>query len=344
MTSDQISVSVIIPARNEERYIAGCLKSILANQVDMGKVEILVSDGRSTDQTRSLVRQFTASYPNVHLLDNEKQIVSTALNLGIRQARGQYIFVLGAHAEYPLDYLRICIEEMERTKADVVGGSLRTEPGAKTMVAKAIALLSQHRFGVGGSQFRLGRCDRFVDTVPYPAYKREIFDRVGLYDETLVRHQDFELNSRIRAAGGRIFLSSRVQNIYFNVPTVLQLARQAYSNGLWLGRTWLRRPGSFSARHAAPVLFVIVLLATIIFGPLVPYLYLLSKLMLSAYAFLAIVSTMQLSFRRGLLLLFTLPWLFFIHHLSYGIGTLTGLMTWQDLGRSRIPMPQSATE
>ena len=239
--------------------------------------------GRQTTLAR-LLEQRATSCSNVRLLDNPKKIVPAALNLGIREAKGEYVVILGAHAEYPPNYLSTCIEELQRTKADVVGGTLKTKPGADTTMAEAIALLSQHPFGVGGSGFRIGWGDRYVDTVPYPAYIKNLFARVGFYNESLVRHQDFELNSRIRASGGRIFLSSKLQNTYYNVPTLYELARQAFRNGLWLGRAWIRCPVSFSWRHAVPAIFVSAILGLAVLAPFLPLLRYLGGFVLLLYA------------------------------------------------------------
>jgi glycosyltransferase involved in cell wall biosynthesis len=340
MELSSIQISVIIPARNEQRYIGKCLHSVLANDVQPEQLEILVADGRSGDQTRAIVREIAATHANVRLVDNPKRIVSAALNLGIREAKGKYIFILGAHAEYPPNYLRTCIEELQRTKADVVGGTLRTQPGADTHVAKAIALLSQHPFGVGNSGFRIGWGDRFVDTVPYPAYNKDVFLRVGFYNESLVRHQDFELNSRIRAAGGRIFLSSKVQNTYYNVPTLYHLARQAFGNGLWLGRAWVRHPVSFSCRHAVPLLFVLAVLGTALLGLFAPAVHLLAVFILVLYAVLAVRSAAQLAWHHGLKFFPVLPGLFFVHHFAYGLGTTVGLLTWHAQASIQNPLEE----
>jgi len=335
-----ILISVIIPARNEGKYIERCLESVLTNDFPQEQLEILVVDGGSIDNSRSIVMQKAAHHSNVRLLDNPKKIVSTGLNIGIRQARGEYIVVLGAHAEYPSNYLSTCVEELQRTKADVVGGCLRTKPGADTTMAKAIALLSEHPFGVGGSGFRIGWGDRYVDTVPYPAYTRDVFDRIGYYNEALVRHQDFELNSRIRASGGRIFLSSKIQNTYYNVPTLYELVRQAFRNGLWLGRAWLHCRASFSWRHAVPLAFVSALLGSAFVGMFVPFLHYLTALISALYVLAAVRSAAQLSWRHGSKFLLVLPGLFFIHHFAYGLGTLTGILTWHSLA----PLQESPIE
>ena len=342
MPEVNIQVTVVIPMRNEARYIGKCLDSVLANDFPKDRLEILVVDGRSTDDSRAIVEQRAAGCSNVRILDNPKKIVPVGLNMGIREARGEYVVILGAHADYPPNYLSTCIAELQRTNADVVGGTLKTKPGADTAVAEAIALLSQHPFGVGGSGFRVGWGDRYVDTVPYPAYVKEVLVRAGLYNESLVRHQDFELNARIRASGGRIFLSSKLQNTYYNVPTLYQLARQAFRNGLWLGRAWIPCPGSFSWRHAVPAMFVAGVLGSGLLALFSPPLRYLPGLVLLPYMVLALVSAAQLAWRNGVRFFLLLPGLFFIHHFAYGVGTIGGVLTGHSLARvSAAPLQKS---
>src|SRR5687767_4417714 len=205
-----IVASVVIPMRNEEAHIGGCLRSLLANDFDPASYEIVVVDGESTDRSVEVVAAVAASSSvPIRLLSNPKRIAPTGMNIGIRDAYGRYIIRVDAHSEYPPQYIRVCIEELERTGAANVGGTFQTFPGADTVMAKGIALMTQHPVGVGNAGFRIGVKDSYVDTVPYGAYRRELFESVGMFREDLVRHQDYELNARIRKAGGRIFLSSR---------------------------------------------------------------------------------------------------------------------------------------
>src|SRR5690348_881901 len=145
----QPTVSIILPMRNEEKYIGKCLKSILENDFPQNEIEILVVDGRSQDGSREVVAAIAAQHPQVRIIDNPKGIVPPGLNAAIRVAKGRYIIRMDAHSEYPTHYISACVQELEKGKADVVGGRLITKPGAETLSARAIALLSQHPFGVG---------------------------------------------------------------------------------------------------------------------------------------------------------------------------------------------------
>ena len=328
MSSRPLIVTIIVPMKNEERYVGKCLDTILANDFPMDQCEILVMDGRSTDRSRTIVEEKAAQYPMIQLLDNPKEIASTAMNLGIRAAKGQYIFRMDAHSEYPPNYIRTCLEELERTGAENVGGRLITRPGSDSLIAKAIALMTQHPVGVGNSAHRIGLGDRFVDTVPFSAFHRSLFEKIGFYREDLVRHQDYELNARIRKAGGKIYLSSKIDVTYYNVPDVARVMRQAYVNGAWMVHAWLRTPGSFSVRHGAPLAFVSALLGSLLLSPFFGVFRIALLAIIAIYLLFIFAASLQISLRHGLVFLVVLPFLFASYHLCYGAATLIGFLRY----------------
>jgi len=346
MTEKTIAVSVIIPMRNEERYIGRCLNSILGNDFPSDDMEILVADGRSTDRSRDIVREIARRNPQVRLIDNPKRTVPPGLNAAIGQSKGRYIIRMDAHSEYPATYITNCVRELARGDAEVVGGRLITRPGAKTLAGEAIALLSQHPFGVGNSGFRLGWGGRYVDTVPFGAFRREVFDQVGLFREGLIRHQDFEMNARIRHSGGKIFLSPNIYLFYYNLPTVSRLLSRAFRDGLWVGRAWIRYPITFCARHCAPLVLLLSILIPLILRPLVPAAPLVSAAAVSAYLLLMLASSIQIAVRQGTRMLMILPFLFLSFHLIYGLGILSGLLTAHVIPREQpvAANPQSLPE
>jgi glycosyltransferase involved in cell wall biosynthesis len=321
-----LAVSILVPMRNEERWIGRCLDTISHNGFPSDRYEVLVLDGGSTDRSRAIVEQKACKFSNIRLVDNPGQYVPHGLNLGIKEARGRYILIFGAHVEYPANYIAACVHELEAGEADVVGGGLITMPGAETSVARAIALMTQHPFGVGNSRFRIGRSRSFVDTVPYGAYRRELFERYGGYREDLLRNQDLELSARLRAHGAKILMISDARPIYHNVATISKLIRQAYANGLWLGRCWIWYPVCFSWRHAVPAVFVLLLLLCAVAATLSAVSALAFALILAIYFAAAFVSGMSVARRAGTRYLFLLPPLFFVFHAAYGIGTLAGLL------------------
>lgn len=323
-----ITASIIIPMRNEEKYIGKCLQSILANDFPKNQYEVLVIDGASTDRSRAIVDQMSPWFQNLRLIDNPRGIVPTGLNAAIRASRGRYIIRMDAHTEYAENYISACVRELQRSRADVVGGRLITRPGADTLTAHAIALMTQHPFGVGNSAFRIDSPAREVDTVPFGAFRREVFDKVGLFRESLVRHQDFEMNARIRAAGGKILLDPSIRPTYYNVPTFRKFMRQAYLNGIWMGRSWTRYPVCFCWRHAAPLGFVSALIVPLLASVVFPKAALLTAMILAVYVLAALFSSVHIASRNGVRFLAVLPLLFLSYHVIYGLSTVWGLLTF----------------
>jgi cellulose synthase/poly-beta-1,6-N-acetylglucosamine synthase-like glycosyltransferase len=335
---DEITASVIIPMRNEERYIGKCLQSILANDFPRNRYEVLVVDGASTDRSRAIAEEIAPWFGSLRILDNPKAIVPTAMNVAIRASRGRYIIRMDAHAEYPADYISACVEELEKGDADVVGGRLITRPGADTLIARAIALMTQHRFGVGNSAFRINSVAREVDTVPFGAFRKQVFQEVGLFQESLIRHQDFEMNARIRAAGGKIRLDPDIRPTYYNVPTFRKFMRQGYLNGVWMGRSWTRYPVCFCWRHAAPLAFVGSMVVPLVVSLMFPKAALAGAAVMVAYLLGAVISSAHIASRHGARYLLVLPSLFLTYHVVYGLSTIWGFLTF-----FRIP-PAKKTE
>ncbi len=328
----KLAVSIIIPMRNEAEYIGRCLDSVLANRFPEDQYEILVADGESEDASREIALARAAEHGSIRLLHNPGRAVASGMNLGIRQARGRYIIRMDAHAEYPPDYIENCISELQRTGAGNAGGRCITRPGSDTTMGKAIARFTQTRAGVGNAAYRLGAGDCYVDTVPFGAFPREVFDHVGLYREDLVRNQDFELNARLRRAGYRIYLSSKISTVYYNSGTFGKFMRQGWMNGIWAARMWLRYPGSFCWRHAAPLSFAVSLLSSMLLGLWCRPALWAGCAALSIYLAVALVTAVAIGAGHGWkcspYVLLVMP----CYHLLYGFGTLVGLC-------STNPMP-----
>lgn len=326
--SRPVRVSIVVPMKNEERYIGRCLETILTNDFPMDQCEILVMDGRSTDRSRTIVEEKATQSPLIRLIDNPEGIAPTAMNRGIHVARGEYILRMDAHSEYPPNYIRTCLEEIERTGADNVGGRWITKPGSDSLLARGIALMTQHPAGVGNSAYRIGLGDRFVDTVPFGAFRKSLFEKVGYYREDLMRHQDYELNARIRKAGGKIYLSSKIDITYHNVPDLSRFMRQAYGNGIWMAPAWLSTPGSFSLRHGAPLAFVSSLLGCLLLSAFSEFFRILLLAMVAVYLLFVLAASIHISWRHGVAFLVVLPTLFVLYHLCYGAATLIGFLRY----------------
>lgn len=308
--------------RNEERRIGQCLKSIIEGTYPLANCEILAVDGASKDHSREILLRKIMHIPYAHLLSNTKQQVSAGLNIAIRQSRAEFVFRMDAHCEYSRDYFKMCLQELKRTRAANVGGGLETMPGGTNWVSRCIASVSKHPVGVGNAAFRLGKSGQYVDTVPFGAYRREIFETVGVYHEDLPRNQDYELNARIRAAGFPIYLSAYIQTTYYNSTHIIDFMRQASKNGWFAMRCWLLNPQSFCWRHAAPMLFVISMTFLIGLSTHYSYAQLAGIICGLSYIIALLRAGIQIAqhndWRHALLA----PTLIAAYHLTYGIATL----------------------
>jgi GT2 family glycosyltransferase len=284
----------------------------------------LVIDGCSTDHSRELVSQYIQERYHLYLLDNPRQTTSTALNIGLRQARGKYIIRLDAHTIIASDYVRRCVELLEETGAANVGGLMR--PVGTTYVGQAIALATTTPFGIGDSKFHYLEREQFVDTVYMGAFRREVFDRVGLFDEELIRNQDYELNIRIRKAGGKILLSPKIISHYTPRSSLKALWRQYFQYGHWKVQTLKKHPDSLRWRQVIPPLFVAVLSISLMLSVVWQPVRRLFTLVTGVYLLANSVASTIAATRGGWRYLPILPIVFASIHLAWGLGFWYGLI------------------
>ncbi len=320
-------VSVIMPIRNEACYIERSLGSVLDQDYPHDRMEVLVVDGMSDDGTRKVVQYICerTSQLCVTLLDNPSRIVPPALNIGLRHARGEIIVRVDGHCEIEPDYVRRCVAALHETGADNVGG-LQQAIGT-TPVADAIALATSSPFGVGGARFHYATQPAWVDTVYLGAYRREIFDRIGGFDEELVRNQDDELNFRLTQAGGKIWLDPSIRSVYYSRAGLRKLWRQYFQYGFYKVRVMQKRGGVASWRHLVPGAFVLSLLASV----LIAFVTRKPRWLLSVagpYA-AANVAASTWAGRHSPSILPLLPAIFATLHCAYGLGFLVGLWHWR---------------
>ncbi len=324
MSTPNPTVSILIPCYNEAKWIDGCLHSVFAFEPIEAGFEVLVIDGLSSDGTREHLEKWQRQQANLWVLDNPGRIVPKAMNLGIQAARGQWIVRLDAHSTYPPNYLRLCLETSQRTGADNVGGVAIARLRSEQPQARLTQALTTHWFGVGNATFRLDATEGPADTVPFGCFRRQVFDQIGLYDERLVRNQDYELNRRLVQAGGRIWLNPAIQVLYRNQDSLRGLFRQAVFTGQWNPWMWYLAPYTFAARHAIPGAFVLTLIGLGLLSLGWGLAGLLAALGLAAYGVVALFAAFQQSQRYGGWMLPILPFLFLAYHVSYGVGTLWG--------------------
>jgi succinoglycan biosynthesis protein ExoA len=314
-----------MPVRNEENYIRASLQSLVNQNYPPDEGEILVVDGRSSDRTREIIEEIRRQNPQVCCLDNPAGIVPTAMNIGIRASRGKVIIRADGHNVYPPDYAANCVRYLEETGADNVGGPCVTVAANESFSARLVAAVLRSPFGVGNSKFRTSREARFVDTVPFGAFRREIFDRVGMYNEKLVRNQDNELNARIRKAGGKIYLTPALSTHYHPVKNFLGLLKYAFKTSQWHIFTLRENRESMSLRHLAPAVFLVLFLV------LCPASFVSSiaqALLISifcAYIVTGFCFSLRSKTKGNWDVGFAQPLATFCFHIAYGAGTLFGL-------------------
>lgn len=335
-------VSVVLPARNEGKYIRDCLRSLLTCDYPADLIEFIVIDGDSDDDTPEIVEAIARFDPRLRLFHNPDRTVPYAMNIGIRAARGEMIVRVDAHAQYPANYIRQNVHTLLATGADNAGGCWDTRPGSDTAIAKAIAYSLTHPFGVGNAGFRVGGKEGDVDTVPFGAFRRRIFTEVGLYHETLTRHQDYELNSRIRKGGGRVYLDPNIHCTYYARPNLLKLWKQKFNDGKWCVYSWLVCPEAYAHRHLLPgvVAGAAAILGTLsFFSPLALGLFIF---LTSAYLFMTALAAIGLALTHKSLSALLSPIVFPVLHFGHGIGVLWGSLTagaWARQARALRPAP-----
>jgi glycosyltransferase involved in cell wall biosynthesis len=328
-------VSVIVPCRNERAYIAKCLDSIRANDYAAERTEIIVVDGASDDGTRAILEDYARRWPQMHWFDNPTQTTPAALNIGIRRARGDIIMRVDAHCRYSDNYISRLVSWLEQSGADNVGGVCRTLPGSHTLTARAIAAALSHPFGVGDSHFRIGTSiAKWVDTVPFGCYRRSVFERIGLFDEELVRNQDDELNQRLLKNGGRILLVPDVVSDYYARDCLRKVARMYYQYGYFkpLVARKLGRVGT--VRQLVPAALLISLAVTLLLSPWLIVSRWAFAGVLGAYLVVLLLTMLQSSIRNGLRVSALLAATFPVIHFSYAAGSLRGIVDFVLLGRS----------
>lgn len=326
-------VSIIVPIRNEGRYITGCLNSIYQQDYPHDQIELFVVDGCSTDHTREIVQSFENRDIPLTLLDNPGRIVPIAMNIALRKAKGDVIVRVDGHCEIAPDYISRCVEHIERNEADGIGGSMDTI--GETPLSWTIAAAMSSVFGVGGSAFRTTREKTvYVDTVPFPAYTRSIIKRVGLYDEELIRNQDDEYNYRIREMGGRLLLAADVKSKYYSRGSLQKLWRQYFQYGYWKVRVMQKHPQQMRLRQFFPAAFVGVLAVSFLAALLKSRGWILLAIISGMYLAANLTFSLLTALRLGAKHLIRLPLCFSILHLSYGAGFLIGsvrfLNRWND--------------
>ena len=322
-------VSIIIPVYNEENYIENCLNSVLKFKKPSGmEFEIIIGDGHSTDNTLSLIKNFQKRHEDIILFNNPKRYQSFTMNMALKYSKGFYILRLDAHSEYPINYLKLCYESLIQNNADNSGGVFITRSGSDTYSGNLVQAISTHKFGVGDASFRTEEVSGIADTVPFGFYKRSIFNKIGYFDERLIRCQDYEFNRRIISSNGKIWRNPEIKVYYYNQPNLYSFLRKQYKvEAPFNPYLWYLAPYAFTFRHAITGVFSLGFLVGIILLILDLYLKYIFIGVMMLYAFLALGASIQQSLRfSNFKLIFALPISFFLFHFTHGLGILKGLI------------------
>ena len=320
-------VSIVIPCRNEAKYIETCINSLLDNTPQDCEVEILVVDGMSNDGTLQIINKISALKQNVKLIDNPNIVTPFALNLGVDNASGDYVMIASAHSSFAPKYIEILMNAMDKLKADVVGGFMQTAIKNITPKTEAIKEVLSCKFGVGNATFRVGsEKEELVDTVPFGLYKTKLFREIGGYDNRLIRNHDIELSKRLIAAGKKIYLIPEAICTYYARETFSAIAQNNYRNGLWnlLTVKITKNFSSLSLRHFVPVIFLLSLILPSAFAALWWPLCIISVLSLTCYLLGLCIISLKLAVTKKLNFLY-LCWTFIVLHFSYATGSLVGI-------------------
>jgi len=332
-TSSQLLVSVLVPCRNEKIFIKKCFESIIANDYPKNKLEILIIDGMSEDGTRDIIKQYINKYPYIRLLDNPRKITSCALNKGIKNAKGEIIAWMSAHNEYQKTHISKCVRYLKEFNVDAVGGIIIPIPGDNSFIGKTICAVISNLFGVGTSAHKtepIEKTPHITDTAFGVCYKKEVFKKVGLFNEKLIRGQDMEFALRLKKAGLKILLAPEIASHYYTRSGLKSFLKHNFTNGVWAILPFkYTNIIPVSLRHLIPLIFVLSLIGLGIsaFFSLVS---LLSFLLIVGLYFLCnFCFSLQIAIReKDLRLLFLMPVMFFIFHFSYGLGSVWGLVTY----------------
>ncbi|TVR77338.1 MAG: glycosyltransferase family 2 protein [Chitinophagaceae bacterium] len=329
----QKSVAVVIPCRNEEKYIGKCLDSLIQSDFDLSQLEIYVCDGRSDDDTRKIVAQYEEKYPFIQLIDNPHLTTPHALNAGITMSETDFVVILGAHAAVDKNFIKKSVEVFELDdKIGCAGGIIENvNEDAKTAI---IAAAMSSPFGVGTAYFRTGTKEGYVDTVAFGMYKRVVFEKIGLFDESLVRNQDDEFNFRLINSGFKIYLSAQIQSKYYVRASFSKLYKQYFQYGYWKVFVNKKHKTITTLRQLVPAAFVLFLFTAWLPALLnVKFIFIYIGFML-----LYLMGSFYSAYRKSTVIkdMIGIMAAFFILHFSYGSGYLKGILHFYLLNKKPV--------
>ncbi len=325
---NEVLITAMVVVRNEENYIKISLKSLLEQDFPSNKYEVIVVDGMSTDNTMQSIKQVLEEYQGntkVTILQNEKKLLASGWNMGIKNAKGTYVIRIDAHAKASKNFIQKSLETIEKLPADVacVGGRLLSVSLEKE--DKTISKVLSSPFGIGNSKFRYADKPQYVDTVAFGLYKKEIFEKVGYFDETLERNQDNNIHNRIRKAGFKFYFNPEIKSEYYVRNNLKKMLKQGFKNGKWNIVVFKQDKNSLSLRHLIPFIFVLSIIGLAILSFINKIFLYLLELELALYLVIGIIFAIKKTKNPFEILKMLLY--FFLLHTSYGIGSLLSIFS-----------------
>jgi glycosyltransferase involved in cell wall biosynthesis len=324
-----IAVSVIVPCFNEEQTIELLLEALYAQSFPLRQMEVIVADGMSTDRTRDRIAIFQQAHPDllVKVVDNPAGTIPSGLNRAIEAASGEFIVRLDAHSVPQPDYVAHCKTALEDGVGDNVGGVWEIQPQDQGWQARSIATAAAHPLGVGDALYRYTESAQVVDTVPFGSFRRSLIAEIGAFDESLLTNEDYEFNTRIRQAGGKIWLDPQIRSIYYARASYIELARQYWRYGFWKLRMLRRYPGTLRWRQALPPAFVLSLLVGLLLAFWFSLFAWIFVIELAAYILVLLIVGLQVGIKhRNITLVLGVPLAIATMHLTWGSAFLWSMI------------------
>ena len=328
------TVSVIIPCFNEEKTIHLLLDALLAQTYPHDLLEVVIADGFSTDGTREMISDFTSAHSNlkIRVIDNPRKIIPSGVNLAIKAAIGEYLVRLDAHSIPRPDYVARCIQAHLEGIAENVGGVWDIQPQNDSLIARSIAAAAAHPLAVGDAKYRYTNKAEYVDTVPFGSFNKSYLEKIGGFDETLLTNEDYELNTRIRQAGGRVWLDPQIRTVYFARRNLKDLMRQYWRYGFWKAEMIRRYPKTLRPRQALPPILVAGLSLLLLFGIFFRPALWAALAVLGVYLLILIMVGIQVAInKKDIMMMFGVPLAIAAMQLTWGTGFLAGLATKQQI-------------
>ena len=320
-------VSIILPCYNEEEFIEATINSIFNSSYPSEKIEILIIDGMSTDNSMKIINELTHNHDNIRFFKNKKQLLAPALNIGLRNGRGEIFVRLDAHSKMNKDYISNCVKLLQDDVADVVGGILINEPYDNSILSKTIALALTSPFGVGNASHRIGIKGKtqYVDSVPFGSFSKKLIDEIGHYNEKCNRSEDIEFYHRVKATGRKIIISSEIIVSYI-CNNAMNMIKRYFRNGVDVTQYYFRDDIiAFRPRHLIPFFFfcgiLLALMMYIIFSNYLLFLFILIPYLILGIIFSFIMAFKEHDFRLALIA----PLVFFTLHIAHGLGAFIGV-------------------